>query len=107
MNLPSVIVVIVMGAIILVSLFAPGAGPDPRTAQASELAWAGLFLAAGLLELVLILAGAPTLSSQMQHWVRRLPAGLFMVVFWGWLTFHFVLEPVVRGASSLLERLLR
>jgi hypothetical protein len=102
-SVPSVVVLFVMAAIFVVSVL--GGNPDPRSAPASELAWAGLLLIVGLLELALIVTDNPTLSSQMQYWTRRNPVGVGMVVFWGWLGFHFVIEPIVRVGVAIVERL--
>ena len=92
---------VMMGAIFVISILF-GRGQQLKSDPHSEAAWAILIAAAIILEAYLLIARDHTLSGQMQYWIKhdRL-SGLF-VVFWGWIAYHFVLEPTVRWTQKLI-----
>ena len=102
MTLPSVIALIEMGIILVASILFGGRG-SLKTNTLSEWSWAALLGFALFLEALLIVVRNHTLSNQMQWWIREARLSGFFVVFWIWLTYHFVLEPAVRIIRSLLR----
>lgn len=103
MSLASIIVIIGGGLIFFVSIIFGGNGKK-RNDVHSEWSWVIFLLTALGLEGYLITFRDHTLSSQMQYWVKQHPLSGFLVVFWGWLAYHFVLEPTIRFMRSMMER---
>lgn len=101
MSLPSIIILIQMGLILVVSVVA-GGGRPLRTLPESEWFWVALFGVVLVLEVADIVLWDHTLSGQMQWYVREHKLSGFFVIFWGWLGFHFILEPVVRMVRGFL-----
>lgn len=103
MSLASIIVIVGGGLIFFISVIF-GGNKKERSDPHSEWSWVVLLLSALGLEIYLIAFRDHTLSAQMQYWVKRHPLSGFLVVFWGWLAYHFVLEPTIRFMRSMVER---
>lgn len=99
MTLPAFVALIEMGIILIASILFGGRG-SLKTESLSEWSWVALLGFALVLEVLLIVDKDHTLSNQMQWWVQRARLSGFFVVFWVWLTYHFILEPVVRLIKS-------
>lgn len=102
MSVPSIIIIIQLGIIITASI-AGGFRGFLKTTPNAEWAWVIVLIPVLIAEVFLILQDDHTLSGQMQWYVREHGLSGFFVVFWGWLTYHFVLEPVVIGVKSLVQ----
>lgn len=102
-SLPSIIVLLQLGIILVASIVFGGRVPL-KSVPASEWAWVIVFTPVLLAEVYLIVFHQHTLSGQMQWWVREHKLSGFFVVFWGWLAWHFALEPAVRGVRGLMRR---
>lgn len=100
MSLPSALLLIEFGVILIVSIVAGGGAPL-KTEPMSEWSWVALGAIVLLLEIMLIGLKDHTLSGQMQWYVRTHKLSGFFVIFWGWLSYHFVLEPIVRFVTNL------
>ena len=96
------IVLVIMAAIFIVSILG-GRGAELRTDSHSEIAWVIIFLVAAAAEIYLIVFRDHTLSNQMQYWIRGGWRGQVALIFWAWLAYHFVLEPVIRLAAKLIK----
>ena len=101
MTLPAIITAIAMGIVMVMSIF--GGSGTVREEPASEWAWAVTMVIVLILEVILILLFRHTLSNQMMWWVTRGPLGVFKAVFWIFITYHFIFQPVVNAARSLTE----
>jgi len=89
------VVLTVMMGILLASVFGSGGG-DLKTDPHSQVAWVIVMVVVVVAEFYLIVARDHTLSGQMQYWVRHSRVGTLMIVFWGYLLYHFAIEPLVR-----------
>ena len=96
-DLAAWLVVAISMIILVVSIF--GGEGNARTDIWARLAWLSIMVYVAILEIVLILTGHPTLSSQMQWWIKNTKAGDFMVIFWFWWVWHAVFEPTVQRVS--------
>jgi hypothetical protein len=89
-----VISLLLMLAILVGSLHAPK--PTPCLTTAGGWGWVVVLGVIAATEIVLMLTKQGTLSSQMQAWVGTGRWGRLMAIWWVWLVWHLVLEPLVR-----------
>lgn len=75
-----------------------------RNDSHSVIAWVIIAVQAIGLEIYLLIARSHTLSEQMRYWIRHGKLGSVLVMFWTWLLYHFVIEPVIRFVSKFLSR---
>lgn len=68
----------------------------------SQIAWLVVMGVFVLAEAYLIIFRHHTLSNQMQYWIRNSRYGVLMVVFWGWLAYHFVLQPTINVINTYI-----
>ncbi len=101
MTLPAIITAIAMAIIMVISI-AGGSGPI-REELVSEWSWAILMVFVLVLEVILIVFFKHTLSNQMMWWITMGNAGVLKAVFWIFIAYHFILQPVVNAARKLNE----
>lgn len=99
MTLPSMITAAAMLIIMGISIF--GGGETVRDEPASQWAWAALMIFVLVGEVILLVFFRHTFSNQMMFWVTRGRLGVLFAVFWIFIAYHFILQPVVNAARTL------
>ena len=99
MTLPGILTAIAMGIIMVISIFggSGAVGDEP----ASQWAWAVLMVMVLVGEVILLVFFRHTFSNQMMWWIGHSRLGVFKAVFWIFITYHFVFQPVVNAARAL------
>lgn len=95
MNLPLWISTIVMIGITVISI-GWGRGENVRPHPITQWFWAILMIQVAILEIVDIVWFDHTLSNEMQWEGQQSWWGQVRIVFWGYIAYHFVLEPIIR-----------
>ena len=72
-----------------------------RSDEHSTIAWVVLAVFVIIVEAYLWIVRDHTFSEQMRYWIRYSKLGSVLVMFWIWVTYHFVIEPIVRYTAKL------
>src|SRR3990167_8208779 len=104
MSTQQIIVIANMVVIFLAAIFLGGVGGAPKSTIQAEWAWAVTLSLVSFVEVILLVWVRHTYSGQMQFWVQRGPGGSLMAIFWGYLLYHFTVEPLIRAGGSILKQ---
>ncbi len=88
-----------MGIIMVISIF--GGSGTVRDEPASQWAWAVIMVLVLIGEAILLIFFRHTFSNQMMWWVGNSRLGVFKAIFWIFIAYHFILQPVVNAAREL------
>lgn len=99
MTLPGILTAIAMGIIMVISIF--GGSGAVRDEAASQWAWAILMGLVLVGEAILLIFWNHTFSNQMMYDITEGKLGVFKAVFWIFLAYHLIFQPVVNAARAL------